>query len=129
MKQGVIEEYEDNQLVVAIADLAVVRGALGSFPVGREERHERLGLALLTLRDVEAAAKKLNEDDSGLAARVTEAKQLAGPAEGDRAHRTRSSHLLATRTLPVRLRRLGSDHREEPRDRPRARTALRRWRW
>jgi membrane-anchored mycosin MYCP len=82
MKQGVIEEYEDNQLVVAIADLAAVRGALGSFPVGREERHERLSLALLTLQDVEAAARKLRADDSGLAARATEAKQLAGSPNG-----------------------------------------------
>src|SRR5271154_3819066 len=82
MKQGVIEEYEDNQLVVAIADLAAVRGALGSFPVGREERHERLGLALLTLQDVEAAARKLRADDSGLAARATESKQLAGSPNG-----------------------------------------------
>ena len=38
MKQGVIEEYEDNQLVVAISDLAAVRGALGRFPVGPQER-------------------------------------------------------------------------------------------
>jgi hypothetical protein len=35
MKQGVIETYEENQLVVAPPDLAVVRGALGDLPVGR----------------------------------------------------------------------------------------------
>ena len=28
MKQGVIEAYEEEQLVVALSDLAVVRGAL-----------------------------------------------------------------------------------------------------
>jgi len=82
MKQGVIEEYEDNQLVVAISDLAAVRGALGRFPVGPEESNERLGLALLTLQDVEGAARKLREDDSGLAARVTEAKRPAGSPKG-----------------------------------------------
>jgi hypothetical protein len=35
MKEGVIETYEENQLVVAPPDLAVVRGALGNLPVGR----------------------------------------------------------------------------------------------
>ena len=91
MKQGVIEAYEEEQLVVALSDLAVVRGALTQRAVGvaHEERDERLGLALLTLSDAAAGATKLREGDSGLVGRVTEAKrpapqpERAGPSDLD----------------------------------------------
>jgi hypothetical protein len=84
MKQGVIETYEENQLVVAIPDLAAVRGALGDLPVGGqdEQRDERLGLALLTLQDVAAGAAELRARDSGLAGRVKKARQSAGSPKG-----------------------------------------------
>jgi hypothetical protein len=85
MKQGVIETYEENQLVVAISDLAAVRGALRDLPFGRqEEQHdERLGLTLLTLQDVAAGAAELRARDSGLAGRVKKAaKQSAGSPKG-----------------------------------------------
>lgn len=83
MKQGVIEAYEEEQLVVALSDLAVVRGALraGAVGVAGEERDERLGLALLTLSDVAAGATKLRQDDSGLVGRVRAAKRPAPQAE------------------------------------------------
>jgi membrane-anchored mycosin MYCP len=76
MKQGVIEQYEDNQLAVAISDLQVVRDTLARLEVGveAEEEDARLGLALLTLRDVAAAATKLRNRDSGLPGRVADAK-------------------------------------------------------
>ena len=91
MKQGVIEAYEEEQLVVALSDLAVVRGALMQRAIGAaiKERDERLGLALLTLSDVAAGATKLREDDSGLVGRVTQATrpapqpQRAGPSDLD----------------------------------------------
>jgi membrane-anchored mycosin MYCP len=79
MKQGVIEAYEEDQLVVALSDLAVVRGALRERAIGvaDEKCDKRLGLALLTLSGVAAGATKLREDGSGLAGRVTEAKRPA----------------------------------------------------
>jgi len=81
MKQGVIETYEENQLVVAISDLAAVRGALRGRAVGvaDEQRDERLGLALLTLQNLAAGATKLRGDDGGLAGRVNQARRPAGP--------------------------------------------------
>jgi hypothetical protein len=83
MKQGVIEEYAEDQLVVALSDLTVVRGALRQRAIGvaDEERDERLGLALLTLLDLAAGAVKLREDDSGLVGRVTEPKRPASRPE------------------------------------------------
>ena len=121
MKQGVIEAYEENQLVVAISDLAAVRGALRGRAVGvaDEQRDERLGLALLTLQNLAAqGATKLRGDDGGLAGRVNQADQAREPAGGDRTLRPRSPHRLVARALPVRLRRLGSDHWKEPRAEP-----------
>jgi hypothetical protein len=61
MEHGVLEAYEDSQLAVAISDLAVVRGALEARAVGveGEEQDQRLGLALLTLGGVAAAAAQL----------------------------------------------------------------------
>ncbi len=82
MKQGVIEAYEEEQLVVALSDLAVVRGALSARAVGvAADPDERLGLALLTLSGVAAAAAKLRQDDSGLVGRVTAAKRPSPQAE------------------------------------------------
>jgi len=85
MTQGTIEEYEDNQLVVAIPDLSAVRGALKekfSIDAADPETHERLGLALLELPDVKAAAGKLHADHSGLVGRV-KAKRPAGTEPSD----------------------------------------------
>jgi Subtilase family len=86
MKQGVIEAYQEDQLAVALSDLDAVRGALHERAVGvaGQERSDRLGLALLTLTDVAAAAAKLREDDSGMARRLTEAKpSAAGPERAE----------------------------------------------
>ena len=54
MKQGVIEAYQEDQLVVDLANLDVVRDALHERAIGvaDEEPSEQLGLALLTLADV-----------------------------------------------------------------------------
>lgn len=84
MKQGVIETYEENQLVVAISDLAAVRGALRDRAVGvaAEQRDERLGLALLTLRDLAAGAAKLRSGDGGRVGRADQARRPAGPPAG-----------------------------------------------
>ena len=66
MKQGVIEAYQEDQLVVALSDLEVVRGALSARAVGvAAEGDERLGLALLTLSGVAAAAAKLRRTTAG----------------------------------------------------------------
>ena len=84
MIQGVIERYEDDQLVVAISDLAVVRGALTDLPVGEQDvdPSPELGLALLTLQDVASGAAELRARDSGLEERVKEAKRPAGSPKG-----------------------------------------------
>jgi hypothetical protein len=81
MKQGVIETYEENQLVVAISDLVAVRGALREREVGvaDEQRDERLGLALLTLQDLAAGAAKLRAGDGGLVGRANQARRPASP--------------------------------------------------
>ena len=70
MKQGVIEAYQEDQLVVDLANLDVVRDALHerAVVVAGEEHSERLGLALLTLADVAAVAAELRKDDSGMVA-------------------------------------------------------------
>jgi membrane-anchored mycosin MYCP len=79
-QQGAIEEYEDNELVVAIPDLPAVRGALGEISVGSgaEDPEERLGLALLPLRDVAAGGTKIREKYSEVAKRAIEAKRPVG---------------------------------------------------
>ena len=84
MKQGVIETYEDNQLVVAIPDLAVVRGALAERAVGvaAEQRDKRLGLALLTLQDLAARTADLRSGDGGLAGRANQTRRPASPPGG-----------------------------------------------
>jgi hypothetical protein len=84
MIQGVIERYEDDQLVVAISDLAVVRGALTDLPVGEQDvdPSPELGLALLTLQDVASGAAELRARDSRLEKRVKEAKRPAGSPKG-----------------------------------------------
>ncbi len=83
MKQGVIEAYQEDQLVVDLANLDVVRDALHerAVVVAGEEHSERLGLALLTLADVAAAAAELRKDDSGMSARITGAKPSASGPE------------------------------------------------
>jgi hypothetical protein len=84
MKQGVIETYEENQLIVAISDLAAVRSALGDLSIGgqKEQPDKRLGLVLLTLQNLAAGATKLRRDDSGLVGRVKKAKQSVGSPKG-----------------------------------------------
>ena len=84
MKQGVIETYEENQLVVAIPDLAAVRGALRERAVGvaDEQRDKRLGLALLTLQDLAAGTAKLRSGDGGLVGRADQTRRPASPPGG-----------------------------------------------
>jgi membrane-anchored mycosin MYCP len=83
MKHGVIETYEENQLVVAIPDLAAVRGALREREVGvaDEQRDQRLGLALLTLQDL-AGATELRSGDGELAGWANQTRRPAGPPGG-----------------------------------------------
>jgi subtilase family protein len=84
MKQGVLETYEENQLVVAIPDLAPVRGALRNRAVGvaDEQRDERLGLALLTLQDLADGAANLRSGDGGLVGRMNQGRRPASPPGG-----------------------------------------------
>jgi hypothetical protein len=84
MIQGVIERYEDDQVVVAISDRAVARGALTDLPVGEQDvdPSPELGLALLTLQDVASGAAELRARDSGLHKRVKEAKRPAVSPKG-----------------------------------------------
>jgi len=82
MKQGVIEAYQEDQLVVDLANLDVVRDALHerAVVVAGEEHSEQLGLALLTLADVATVAAELREDDSEMVRRITGAEpSAAGP--------------------------------------------------
>jgi len=67
MARGLIEEYEDDQLAVAISDLRAVGDALAQrgVRVGHEEQDPRLGLALLTLDGVEAAVAPLRANATG----------------------------------------------------------------
>jgi membrane-anchored mycosin MYCP len=86
MKQGVIEAYQEDQLVVDLANLDVVRDALHEREIGvaDEEHSEQLGLALLTLADVATVAAKLREDDSEMAGRITGASSsTAGPERAE----------------------------------------------
>ncbi len=84
MEHGALEAYEDNQLAVAISDLAVVRGALKARAVGveDEEQDERLGLALLTLGGVAAAAAQLRATDGVAVERASQARRPAGAPSG-----------------------------------------------
>lgn len=84
-QQGTIEEYEDNELVVAIPDLAAVRGALGVIRVGggKEDPEERLGLALLPLQDVATGAAKVRGNHREVAERVSKAKRATGTEPSD----------------------------------------------
>jgi len=77
-----IERYEDDQLVVAISDLGVVRGVLTDLPGGEQDVDPgpELGLALLTLQDVASGAAELRT--RGLHKRVKEAKRPAGSPKG-----------------------------------------------
>jgi hypothetical protein len=80
MIQGVIARYEDDQVVVAISDRAVARGALTDLPVGEQDvdPSPELGLALLTLQDVASGAAELR----ALHKRVKEAKRPAVSPKG-----------------------------------------------
>jgi len=79
-QQGATEKYEDNELVVAIPDLAAVRGALNAISVGwgEEDREERLGLALLPLRNIDAGAAEIRGNHAEVARHVTEARRRTG---------------------------------------------------
>jgi hypothetical protein len=71
---GAIEDYEDNELVVALPDRGVVRAALTKFNIkASEEDDKQLGLALLTLDNVADAVKGL-PGYPDLVQRVTTAK-------------------------------------------------------
>jgi membrane-anchored mycosin MYCP len=88
---GAIEEYQDNELVVALPDCPVVTEALTGLGVKfpKPDRDERLGLALLHLHNVPDAVKGLPEY-ADLVQRVTRAKwpgdlpqRAGGPSDLD----------------------------------------------
>ncbi len=74
MANGVIERYEDDQLVVALPDLEVVKKALAELGVRckKEDPDEALGLALLSLANVSGTPAL--HDDLKLVAEAKQAK-------------------------------------------------------
>jgi hypothetical protein len=81
---GAIEDYEDNELVVALPDCPIVTEALTGLGVKfpGPDRDEQLGLALLTLDNVADAVKGLR-GDAGWVERVTKAKWPGGLPQRD----------------------------------------------
>src|SRR5215471_10558613 len=75
---GAIEDYQDNELVVALPDCGVATRALTSLNIRfSQEDDSRLGLALLTLSNVADAIRGL-PGYADLVQRVTRAK---GPSD------------------------------------------------
>jgi len=81
---GAIEDYQDNELVVAWPDCDVVTKALTGFDVkvSEQDHDERLGLALLTLDNVADAVKRL-PGHADLVQRVKRAKWPSDLPERD----------------------------------------------
>jgi membrane-anchored mycosin MYCP len=87
---GAIEDYEDNELVVALPDRGVVGAALTSLNIKVSEKDDKqLGLALLHLHNVPGAVKGL-PGYADLVQRVTRAKwpsdlpqRIGGPSDLD----------------------------------------------
>jgi membrane-anchored mycosin MYCP len=81
---GAIEDYQDNEMVVALPDCPVVTKALTGLGVKFSEldRDEGLGLALLTLDNVADAVQGVR-GDAGRVERVTEAKRPGGLPQRD----------------------------------------------
>jgi len=77
---GAVEDYEPDELVVALGDHGVVYEALTDlqFAIGDKEVDDRLGLALLHLGNLANAAAPLRQD-AGLVARTIQAKWPGQP--------------------------------------------------
>jgi membrane-anchored mycosin MYCP len=79
---GAIEDYQDDELVVALPDRCIVREALRALrvdaPEEKEEDDERLGLALLPLSNVAIAVAELKNQRPELEQRVADAKWPGG---------------------------------------------------
>src|SRR5260370_41863966 len=77
---GAVEDYQDDELVVALLDIDVVEKALNDLQVAihGKDPDERLGLVLLSLGadpdQVTEAAAALQRKDPGLIQRVADAK-------------------------------------------------------
>jgi membrane-anchored mycosin MYCP len=84
MAHGAVEDYQPDELVVALPDLDVVQKALTGLHVAfeKEDEDERLALALLSMNNVAKATEKLRQDDE-LMKRVKAARQQAKPADLD----------------------------------------------
>jgi hypothetical protein len=83
MAHGAVEDYQPDELVVALPDLDVVQKALTDLQVAfrKKDDDKRLGLALLTLGNVAEATTELQSQDNGLVRRVTDAKWPGGPPQ------------------------------------------------
>jgi subtilisin family serine protease len=81
---GAIEDYQDNELVVALPDCLVVTQALTGLKVkfSKPDPDERLGLALLTLDNVADVVRGLR-GDAGRVESVTKAKWPGGLPQRD----------------------------------------------
>lgn len=81
---GAVEDYDPEELVVALGDHDLVAKALTDLHVAiedREDKDDRLGLALLTLHNVAEAAAPLRQE-AGLVAQTIQRKWPAGQPDG-----------------------------------------------
>jgi len=83
MANGVVEDFQPDELVVALPDLGVVQKALTDLHVAFREKDddERLGLALLSMDNVAAATGELRRENPGLVQRVKAAKWPDDPPQ------------------------------------------------
>jgi membrane-anchored mycosin MYCP len=65
--KGRVEQYADDQIIVALPDLGEVRRVLGEFGLepGSETTDQRLGLALLELTRLEQGMRRIRQDAAG----------------------------------------------------------------
>jgi membrane-anchored mycosin MYCP len=85
--KGRVEQYHDDQIIVALSDLTEVKSVLAKFGLqsGEENPAPRLGLALLPLPAVAADIRKLRQDPGGAELiRAATAAWRAGLAAGPR---------------------------------------------
>jgi hypothetical protein len=83
MVHGAVESYQPDELVVALPNSDVVSNALTDLriTVQKKDHDNRLGLALLTLGNIDRVAAGLRQDDA-LMQRVTAAKWPGGQPQG-----------------------------------------------
>jgi hypothetical protein len=79
--QGRIEQYYDNELVVAVPHLREIHGVLSSAGVNwaEEDRIPELGLALIKLTNLDVSAATLRKNKAELAGRAAARRSLERP--------------------------------------------------